>query len=270
MDKLKKCIIVGGHDQACRILDYLFENNLCYVSLCICRKDDVGKDDLFPSLLMRARRYNIPAIQPENLNAKSVLNTVEMIDPDVILSLQNNMIFGDEWLDLMSVNLGIINIHYAPLPKYGGYWPEMWAIWNEEKKFAVTMHYVTKGLDTGPIIAQRWFDIIPNETRLSLYQKSDHECYKMLLEYLPQLLASNCKINSFPQNFDDRTYFAKSLPHEGFLDLSWETEKQIRFIRAISFPGFPGPKIKIGNQVYTILCEDIPFYTHLVSTAIRR
>jgi len=47
-----------------------------------------------------------------------------------------------------------VNSHYAPLPRYAGYWPELWAIWNDEKDFAVTIHYIDRGVDTGNIIAQ--------------------------------------------------------------------------------------------------------------------
>jgi methionyl-tRNA formyltransferase len=169
------------------------------------------------------------------------------------------MIFGVEWLNIMKDRLGIINVHYAPLPKYGGCWPEMWAIWNGEGKFAVTLHYVEKGLDTGPIIAQSWFDLEPLENRLSLYEKSTRFCHQMLLENLDLVLSS--RVNCTVQVEAERSYYQKSLPNDGFLNLDWDAETQSRFIRAISFPGFPGPKIRIGSQVLTVLWEDIPFFS---------
>lgn len=257
----RNVIIVGGHDQACRMLDDLIEQNRCNVVLCVVRKDDTGKDGIFPSLLSRARHYNIPVLQPENLNAPALLSAVDRASPDIILSLQNNMVFGDGWINMMDSKLGIVNVHYAPLPKYGGYWPEMWAIWNNEKNFAVTIHYVEKGLDTGPVIAQKWFEIVPQETRETLYNKSSDACFDLLIENLDKLFKSKMKCQE--QDKLERTYFPKSLPNDGFLDLNWEAEKQNRFLRAISYPGFPGPKIRIGDQILTVVCEDIPFYTPL-------
>lgn len=254
----KKIIVVGGHEQACRMLDYLVDMPEVEIVLCIARKDDEGQDSVFPSLLGRAKIYNIPSIQPYKLNDDTVLNTVRRLDPDIVLSLQNNMIFGDDWIELLDDNLGIVNVHYAPLPKYAGYWPEMWAIWNGESKFAVSMHYVEKGLDTGPIIAQKWFDIDSQESRQTLYKKSEDHCFKMLLENLDKVLAD--KVEGLTQNETERTYFPKSLPNDGFLDLSWDPDTQSRFIRAIAFPGFPGPKIKVGEHIYTILEEDLPFF----------
>jgi methionyl-tRNA formyltransferase len=264
MTNSKNVIIVGGHEQANNMLEHLINLADINVVLCIIRQDDNGKDGIFPSLMARAKKYNIPILQPEKLNAPQVISAANRLNPDIVLSLQNNMIFGDEWLKITRDRLGIVNIHYAPLPKYGGYWPEMWAIWNGETKFAVTMHYVEKGLDTGPIIAQKWFDIEPLENRHSLYKKSTKFCQQMLLENLDRLLLG--RVECAAQVKSERSYFSKSLPNDGFLDLNWDAETQSRFLRAISFPGFPGPKIRIGSQTLTILCEDIPYFTSVKIT----
>lgn len=255
---LRKVVIVGGHEQGCNIFEYIKNHGIADIVLCICRQDDFGDDGVFPSLLKRAREYKVPVLQPTKLNAESVVSAVTRLDPDLVLSLQNNMIFGDSWIKLFQEKLGIINVHYAPLPKYAGYWPEMWAIWNNEKEFGVTLHYVGVGIDTGPIISQRFFPITENENRTTLYKKSSKECFEMLKENLPMLLAA--KQAAIEQVSESRSYFPKSLPNEGYLDLAWEKETQERFIRAISFPGFPGPKIKIGASVFTILSADLPFF----------
>ena len=240
------------------MLDHLLTNAMAEVVLCVCRQDDSGVDNIFPSLLRRARELDIPCLQPIKINSPSVIAAVERLDADLVLSLQNNMIFGDKWVNLFDRKLGIANVHYAPLPRYAGFWPEMWAIWNSEKEFAVTLHYVNSGVDTGPIIAQKSFDILKSDNRKSLYDKSSAECFQMLLETLPRMLAG--KLDGRDQDPSLRTYYPKSLPNNGVLDLEWDADTQMRFIRAIAFPGFPGPKITINNQTYTILAEDIPFF----------
>ncbi len=264
MDKLsenlrnKKIIIVGGHEQACMMLDYLIENEFDVV-MCIARQDDKGQDTIFPSLLARARKYDIPTLQTLKLNTPKVLSSVIQFDADIVLSLQNNMIFKSDWLHIFDNKLGIVNVHYAPLPRYGGYWPEMWAIWNDEKEFAVTMHYVEEGIDSGCIIAQSFFDIDPLESRKSLYDKSTAHCFSMLKANIHRILEN--RVLGSEQDKSRKTYYPKSLPNDGILDLSWDKETQNRFIRAISFPGFIGPKIKIGDQVLSICAEDVPFFT---------
>lgn len=258
MKNSRTVVIVGGHEQACNMLEHLVKREDLEVALCIARKDDTGDDAIFPSLLRRCRAHDVPVIQPGKLNSPQVLTAVRRAKPDLVLSLQNNMLFGKEWLNLMSDRLGIVNVHYAPLPKYRGYWPEMWAIWNGERRFAVTMHYVDEGIDTGSIIAQRWFEVDALETRRSLYLKSTDACYQMLLDNLDSILMS--KAECLPQNSEEHSYFGRALPNEGYLDLAWDAETQSRFLRAISFPGFPGPKIRIGDQVLTVMCEDLPFF----------
>jgi methionyl-tRNA formyltransferase len=121
------------------------------------------------------------------------------------------------------------------------------------------MHYVDKGLDTGPVIAQKWFRISQNETRLSLYNKSDKACFELLKENLTKIMSKKIKLD--PQRSKERTYYPKSLPNDGFLDLNWDAAKQKRFIRAIAFPGFPGPKLKIGRITYTLLYDDLEFFS---------
>ena len=258
MRKDRKIIIIGGHEQACAIFDYLIENE-CNIVMCILRQDDRGQDSIFPSLMARAQACNIPSLQPNKINSSQVISIVKQLNADIVLSLQNNMIIGEEWLNMFKDRLGIINVHYAPLPRYGGYWPEMWAIWNNETEFAVTMHYVEKGVDTGPIIAQSSFDINSLETRESLYLKSSMYCFSMLKENLARVLEN--MVDGEKQDESQRTYYPKGLPNNGFLDLSWDSETQSRFIRAVCFPGFVGPKIKIGDQIFSILQEDIEFFT---------
>jgi methionyl-tRNA formyltransferase len=258
MQKERKIIIVGGHEQACLTLEYLIENKYKIV-LCVARQDDEGKDGIFPSLLLRAKKYDIPTIQPRKLNSPEVFSKVKRLNADIVLSLQNNMIFGKEWIRFFNEKLGIVNVHYAPLPMYSGYWPEMWAIWNGETEFAVTMHYVKKEVDAGRIIVQSFFELDKSETRKSLYEKSTKYCHEMLKGNLAKILEQ--KISGTEQDESKKTYYPRSLPNEGFLDLSWDEETQSRFIRAICFPGFVGPKIKIGNQIISLLEEDVPFFT---------
>ena len=248
------------------MLDHIMQNKIAEVVLCICRQDDSTKESIFPSLMKRSKELDIPVLQPKKINSHRVFSCVEKLNPDIVLSLQNNMIFGEEWINFFENRLGIANIHYSPLPRYAGYWPEMWAIWNSESDFAVTLHYVSIGVDTGPIIAQRYFKISELETRKSLYDKSTLECFKMLKDNISSLIEE--KQPTIDQNKSLRTYFPKALPNDGILDLNWDFETQLRFIRAIAFPGFPGPKIRIGDNMYTILKEDLPFFKRIGTSVI--
>ena len=76
------------------------------VVLCIARKDDKGEDHIFPSLIKAAKQLKIPSIQPDKLNSEYVLSIVKNLDAELVLSLQNNRVFGKKWVDLFFINLG--------------------------------------------------------------------------------------------------------------------------------------------------------------------
>lgn len=58
-------------------------------------------------------------------------------------------------LELLKLpKLGCINIHPGDLPKYSGRRPIEEALNNKEEELKVTLHYMDKDFDTGPIIAQ--------------------------------------------------------------------------------------------------------------------
>ena len=55
----------------------------------------------------------------------------------------------------------ILNIHNGPLPRYRGVSPINWALKNGERTHGVTIHEITSGVDSGPIVAQVEFSIYP-------------------------------------------------------------------------------------------------------------
>jgi methionyl-tRNA formyltransferase len=54
---------------------------------------------------------------------------------------------------------GFVNYHPAPLPQYGGPTELEEAIKNNEIHWGVTVHYMDKNYDTGPIIKVKRFDL---------------------------------------------------------------------------------------------------------------
>lgn len=255
--KERRIILIGGHELACDCLRYLARHGYRVV-LCIVRKDDGGRDGIFPSLARIARRYKIKRIRSLNINNAVTLRAVKKANADIVFSLHNNQIFREGWFKLFEHKLGIVNAHYGPLPRYGGFWPEMWAIWNEEKKFGVTLHYVDRGVDSGNIIRQRRVVISKTDTRKTLHEKCTKATFQIFKDSVNRLLTG--KIQGKKQNRAQRSYFKRGLPNDGFIDFRWDAKKILRFFRAVSFHPFVGPKLRIGDRVISSLDEDLPFY----------
>ncbi len=255
--KTKKIVLIGGHELACLCLKYLVENKY-QVALCIGRKDDDGEDGIFPSLLKFAKANKIRHIQSSGINDGSILKAVEETKADIVFSLHNNEVFKEAWLKLFDGKLGIVNAHHGPLPRYGGFWPEMWAIWNNEKDFGVSLHYIDRGVDTGNIIGQSPVAISNVDTRKTLYDKCTQAAFQLFKNQLDTLLTQ--KVQGQKQDLSKRTYYKRELPNGGFVDFKWEPEKIQRFYRAVSFHPFVGPKIKIGDRIISSVDEDLPFF----------
>lgn len=71
---------------------------------------------------------------------------------------------------------GAINWHPGP-PEYSRIGCTNFAIYNNEKEFGITCHYMLDKVDTGKIIGVKRFSILENDTVFSITQK----CYLLIL-----------------------------------------------------------------------------------------
>ncbi len=65
----------------------------------------------------------------------------------------------------------IINIHPALLPRYPGLHTHERVLQAGDTEHGTTVHFVDEGLDSGPIIAQRKLEVLPEETPESLQER---------------------------------------------------------------------------------------------------
>lgn len=73
-----------------------------------------------------------------------------------------------------------LNVHGTLLPHYRGGRTLNWVIARGETRSGVTVHAIDAGIDTGPVLLQRAFDLSPFDTGASLYRKT--------LEFEPQVV----------------------------------------------------------------------------------
>lgn len=82
----------------------------------------------------------------------------------------------------------LLNVHNAPLPRNRGVLPVNWALRNSETSHGVTLHVIEEGIDVGPILSQRKFNINPlNDEVEDVYTRVLNNAQEMLTEALPQL-----------------------------------------------------------------------------------
>lgn len=81
----------------------------------------------------------------------------------------------------------IINIHPSLLPKYRGLHTYEKALANHDSEHGVSIHYVTESLDDGPIIAQKRFPILEDDTVATLKARTQALEHRLLPQVIFQL-----------------------------------------------------------------------------------
>ncbi|NPD13865.1 LLM class flavin-dependent oxidoreductase [Xinfangfangia sp. D13-10-4-6] len=103
---------------------------------------------------------------------------------DWILSVANlRLLRGDV---LARAGKGAVNFHDGPLPEHAGLNAPVWAILGGEARHGVTWHLIEGGVDQGRILAERRFDLAPDETALTLNTR----CFEEGLDSFPEVIAA--------------------------------------------------------------------------------
>ena len=95
---------------------------------------------------------------------------------------------------------GAINWHPGP-PEYPGIGCTNFAIYNDEKEFGITCHYMLAKVDTGKIIEVKRFQVIENDTVYSITQK----CYSLILNSFYRMIERIANEEPFPSSHEDWT-----------------------------------------------------------------
>jgi phosphoribosylglycinamide formyltransferase-1 len=85
----------------------------------------------------------------------------------------------------------IINTHPALLPAFPGAHGVRDALSYGVKVTGCTVHVVDEGVDTGPIIAQRAIEVLPDDTEESLHERIKAVERDLLVQTLTQLIGAS-------------------------------------------------------------------------------
>jgi methionyl-tRNA formyltransferase len=103
-----------------------------------------------------AHNHQIPVVKPES--SQELVGKVE--DLDLVLTIGYGVLLPESILS--SPKKGFLNLHFSLLPAYRGAAPAQRALHNGEVVTGVTVFQLDKGMDTGPIFAQKSITIDPS------------------------------------------------------------------------------------------------------------
>jgi len=236
----KKIVFLGAKPIGYQCLSYLLsvqdKLNLQITGLLTHARKEFGNAH---DINVLATDFNIP-----------VLDTMDDIpECDIIYSVQHHEILKQEHIDKAAQIA--VNLHMAPLPEYRGSNQFSYAIIDEKKEFGTTIHKIDTRIDHGDILFQQRFSIPEKCWVDQLYALTFDASLKLFMSSLEDIV--NKKYTLVPQQSLEAQYgtslhFRNEAATLKQIDLSWDSEKTERHIRATSMPGFEPPYCIIDGQ----------------------
>ena len=248
---MKRVVFFGGKTIGCKCLESLCLHSRIDVSLIVSNTSDLydENDRWYPRIYELAKNHKIPYLCTDNPNTEEIISIIKGINSDFIFVVYYDAILKPQLFRLAKEEA--INLHLADAERYRGCYPTTYAIINGEKEYGVTLHYVDEGVDTGPIIDKKLFEIKEIWTGKDLYDVATEEGYKLFVRNLDKIIEG--KVESRMQKPSGHVKYHKRSQFPSY-KISFEgTGKDVyNRIRALLFPPFPSPYFRIGDKIFEI------------------
>lgn len=186
-----------------------------------------------PPVKVYALEQGIEVFQPATLKDGAFLETLEKLDPEMIVVVAYGKILPSYVLDYPKY--GCINVHGSLLPKYRGAAPMQRAIMDGDKVTGVTTMYMAEGLDTGDMLIKAEMEILEDDNFESVHDKLGALGASVLVQTVEAAKAGTLK----PEKQDDSlsTYASKIEKDDCLIDFASDARAVHNRIRGLSpFP----------------------------------
>jgi methionyl-tRNA formyltransferase len=204
--------------------------------------------ELVPSPVKEsAQQLNLPLTHPDKIkNNQEFRAQLAALKPDAIVVVGYGRLIPQWMLDLPP--LGNINLHASLLPKYRGAAPIQWAIANGESVTGVTTMHLDASLDTGDILLQREFPIMPDDTAETLSPRLAALGADLVVETLRGLQQGS--VHPRPQDTALATLAPILKKEDGLMDFSRPAAEILNRIRG--FQPWPGAYTSFRGRILQV------------------
>lgn len=195
----------------------------------------VNPADSFRSALLElCQTANVPLIEGDAPNSPQTMEQLRGYGAELFIMAGYNRILKDELLALPA--RGVINLHGGKLPDYRGAAPINWQIIRGETTLGCTVLYADAGIDTGNIIAERTYELLPDQTAADAVTRTLAIFPNMLLEVMARLDAGD-SLEGKPQDLSAGATFGRRFPEDSAIDWAEQSAEQVHnFVRALVDP----------------------------------
>ena len=222
-----------------------------------------GRHSDFVDLAEDAERAGTRIVRTANINSDAALQAIREMEPDYIFVIGWSQICGEQFR--ATASKGVVGYHPAPLPRLRGRAVIPWTILLDEPISASSLFLIDEGVDSGPLLGQRYFHLAPDETAATLYAKH----MARLEEILPLVLEDIASGSPTLSIQDERcaTYAARRRPEDGLIDWAQPASAVWRCVRACGDP-YPGAWTSYGDDRIVIeAAVPIPLHHHAAALA---
>ena len=187
-----------------------------------------------------AQQLDLPVWSPELVTSTAFADTLRSERIDLLINVHSLRLVVPDVLAAPAI--GSFNLHPGPLPTYAGLDAPSWAVYNGERRYGSTLHWMSPEVDAGPVAYSAGFDVDPLETAISLYLKCVRHGVPLVSE-LVEVAAreGGADIPAVPQDRGARRYFSRRPPHGRWLLWGLEAERVTALVRACDYGPFDSP-----------------------------
>lgn len=201
-----------------------------------------------PGLCDYARQAKIPVLTLTDLPT-----SVSGVRRLVGISCRFPHIIQESVIDLF--DHGIVNLHGGELPRFRGVNIANHVILEKVPKGAGTLHFIDRGVDTGPIIDREYFDVEDSDTAYDVFLKTQDALMTVFERNLDALVSGT--LRAVPQDEflargeTARLYKSGDLAKFREIPADAKPSEILRIARAFTFPGHEPAYLSIeGQKVY--------------------
>lgn len=192
----------------------------------------------------------LTVMQPASLRGSDEVKTLAGLQPGAIVVAAYGQLLPQSVLDIPP--FGCLNIHPSLLPRHRGPSPVVAAILAGDEVTGVSIMLMDKGMDTGPVLAQREWAISDTDTTETLTDKLSQLGADLLMETLPRWLERD--ITPQAQDNVKATYSRVVTKEDGRIDWRLPALQLWRMVRAFQpWPGcytyWQGKTLKVAEAV---------------------
>ncbi len=194
-----------------------------------------------------ALERKLPILQLENLKASHGDQLIQLLKTvDLMVVVAYGIIIPERIL--VAPRLGCINVHPSKLPQWRGAAPIQHSLLAGEQNTAISIIQMDAGMDSGPLLLQKPYPILPLETSGEMHERLAHAGAQDLCALIANMAAGG--VHAVPQQQDEATYTKKIAKKDALIDWSQSTEIIVNQVRAynpwpVTFTHLDGERVRI-------------------------